>query len=97
MKSVVAEAMQEGAWGISTGLDYPPGSYADTNELIELSKVVEKYAGFYHTHARSELMWQPGNGIMAPWEEAIDIGFASGIPIHLTHYQIGRASCRERV
>ncbi|MQG05055.1 MAG: D-aminoacylase [SAR202 cluster bacterium] len=90
MKSVVAEAMQEGAWGISTGLDYPPGSYADTNELIELSKVVEKYAGFYHTHARSELMWQPGNGIMAPWEEAIDIGFASGIPIHLTHYRQGK-------
>ena len=84
MKSVVREAMEEGAWGLSTGLDYPPGSYADTNELIELSKVVVAMGGFYHTHTRSSLR---SKGLLAPWEEAIEIGKRSGCPVHLTHYR----------
>ena len=55
MKSVVREVCEEGSFGLSTGLDYPPGSYADTNELIELSKVVARAGGFYHTHTRALL------------------------------------------
>ncbi|MEE8443057.1 MAG: amidohydrolase family protein, partial [Dehalococcoidia bacterium] len=86
MKAVVREAMEEGAFGLSTGLDYPPGSFADTNELIALSKVVASMGGFYHTHTRASLRQK---GLLAPWEEALDIGRGSGIPVHLTHYRQG--------
>ena len=84
MKSVVRESMEEGAWGISTGLDYPPGAYASTDELIVLSEAAARLGGFYHTHTRSSLR---SEGLMAPWEEALDIGRRSGIPLHLTHYR----------
>ena len=84
MKAVVREAMEEGAFGLSTGLDYPPGAYADTNELIELSKVVAAKGGFYHTHTRASLLRQ---GLLAPWEEALEIGRGADIPVHLTHYR----------
>ena len=84
MKAVVREAMEEGACGLSTGLDYPPGAYADTHELIELCRVVTDMGGFYHTHTRASLAKQ---GLLAPWEEALEIGRQSGIPVHLTHYR----------
>jgi len=84
MKSVVREAMEEGAWGLSTGLDYPPGSFADTAELSTLSRVSASLGGIYHTHTRASLRSQ---GLLAPWEEALDIGRQSGCPIHLTHYR----------
>ena len=84
MKAVVREAMEEGACGLSTGLDYPPGAYADTQELIELSKVAASMGGFYHTHTRASLAKQ---GLLAPWEEALDIGRGADIPVHLTHYR----------
>ncbi|MDA0771233.1 MAG: D-aminoacylase [Chloroflexi bacterium] len=87
MKSVVREAMEEGAWGLSTGLDYPPGAYADTDELVALSEASARLGGFYHTHTRASLKAQ---GVLAPWEEALDIGRRSGIPIHLTHFRQGR-------
>ena len=84
MKAVVREAMQEGAWGLSTGLDYPPGAYADTDELVALSEEAARHGGFYHTHTRASLL---ARGLLAPWEEAIEIGKRSGIPVHLTHYR----------
>jgi N-acyl-D-amino-acid deacylase len=86
MKSVVREVCEEGAFGLSTGLDYPPGSYADTNELIELSQVVARAGGFYHTHTRGLLRAQ---GRLAPWLEALEIGRAAGIAVHFTHYRQG--------
>jgi N-acyl-D-amino-acid deacylase len=84
MKSVVREAMEEGAWGLSTGLDYPPGAYASTDELVALSEVSARMGGFYHTHTRASLR---AKGLLAPWDEALDIGRRSGSPIHLTHYR----------
>jgi N-acyl-D-amino-acid deacylase len=84
MKSVVREAMEEGAWGLSTGLDYPPGAYAETDELVALSEVTARLGGFYHTHTRASLR---AKGLLAPWEEALDIGRRSGIAVHLTHYR----------
>ena len=84
MKSVVREAMEEGAWGLSTGLDYPPGSYADTEELAALCAVSASMGGFYHTHTRASLR---ARGLLAPWEEALEIGRRSGSPVHLTHYR----------
>jgi N-acyl-D-amino-acid deacylase len=86
MKSVVREAMEEGAWGLSTGLDYPPGSYADTDELVALAETSAKMGGFYHTHTRASLA---SRGLLAPWEEALDIGRRGGSPVHLTHYRQG--------
>ena len=84
MKAILRETMEEGSFGMSTGLDYPPGSFADTNELIELNKVVASMGGFYHTHTRGELRRKSH---MAPFEEAVDIGRGSGVPVHLTHYR----------
>ena len=86
MKSVVREAMEEGAWGISTGLDYPPGAYASTEELIELSKEGAKLGGFYHTHTRASLK---SKGRLEPWMEALEIGKGADIPVHLTHFRQG--------
>ena len=86
MKAVVREAMEEGAWGLSTGLDYPPGSYASTEELGALAEVAARLGGHYHTHTRASLRSQ---GLLAPWEEALAIGRLGDCPVHLTHYRQG--------
>ena len=82
MKALLREAMEEGAYGMSTGLDYPPGSYATTEELIELSREAAKLGGIYHTHCRHRL----GDASLDPFKEAIDIGRRSGIASHITHF-----------
>ena len=82
MKAIIREAMEEGAFGMSTGLDYPPGSFADTDELVELSRRVTQLGGIYHTHVRYEL----GDGFLDPFREAIEIGQRSGVPVHITHF-----------
>ena len=74
--------MEEGAWGLSTGLDYPPGGYADTAELIELSAEVARLGGIYHTHVRYGL----GDRFLDPFREALEIGRRSGIAAHITHF-----------
>jgi len=84
MKSALREAMEDGAWGLSTGLDYPPGAYGDTAELAALAEVSAKLGGFYHTHTRKSLGVK---GVMGPSEEAIEIGRRSGSAVHLTHYR----------
>ena len=84
MKAVVREAMEEGAWGLSTGLDYEPGAFSDTDELVALSETAARMGGFYHTHTRSALR---AKSLLAPWHEALDIGRRSGIPLHMTHYR----------
>jgi N-acyl-D-amino-acid deacylase len=81
MKADLREAMEEGAFGISTGLDYPPGQYATTAELIELSCEAAKLGGIYHTHCRHWL----GDRALDPFKEAIEIGRRAGIPAHITH------------
>lgn len=82
MKALLREAMEEGAYGMSTGLDYPPGSYATTDELVELSREAAKLGGIYHTHCRHNL----GDASLDPFKEAIDIGRRSGIAAHITHF-----------
>ena len=81
MKSLLRESMQEGAVGMSTGLDYPPGNYADTDELVELSSEAARLGGIYHTHMRYGL----GDRYLDPIREAIEIGRRSGVPVHITH------------
>ncbi|MBV8718568.1 MAG: D-aminoacylase [Chloroflexi bacterium] len=82
MRSIVRESMEEGAWGLSTGLDYPPGGYADTAELIELSTEAARLGGIYHTHVRYGL----GDKYLDPFREALEIGRKSGVPPHITHF-----------
>ena len=81
MKALLREGMEEGAYGLSTGLDYPPGNYADTDELVELSKEAARLGGIYHTHVRYRL----GDRFLDPFREAIEIGSRSGVPAHITH------------
>ena len=54
-RALLRTAMEEGAWGMSTGLDYPPGSFADTDELVALSEEASRLGGIYHTHVRYSL------------------------------------------
>ena len=82
MKAMIREAMQEGALGFSTGLDYPPGGYASTDELVALSEQVAELGGIYHTHVR----YKSGDMFMDPFREAIEIGARSGVPVHITHF-----------
>ncbi len=82
MKALLREGMEEGAIGISTGLDYPPGSYADTAELVALSEEAARLGGIYHTHVRYSL----GDRFLDPFKEAIEIGRRSGIAAHITHF-----------
>src|SRR5438046_2759923 len=78
MKSLVAQAMQQGAFGISTALIYPPGHYAKTEEIIELAKVAAQYGGIYGSHMRSE-----GNTEVQAIQEALRIGREANIPVEI--------------
>jgi len=83
MKALVAQTMQEGAFGISTALIYPPGHYAKTDELIELAKVVSTYGGIYASHMRSE-----GQSEAAAIEEALRIGHEAHVPVEIFHLKV---------
>jgi len=83
MKALVAEAMQQGAFGLSTALIYPPGHYARTEELIELAKVASQYGGIYGTHMRSE-----GQTEIAAIKEALRIGREAGLPVEIFHLKV---------
>lgn len=83
MKRQVAQAMDDGAFGISTGLYYAPGSYAKTEEVIELSKVAAAKGGIYDTHMRWEGAAE--NGLLSSIKETIRIGREAKIPLHISH------------
>lgn len=82
MKERTAECMKAGAFGFSSGLIYTPGTYAETEELIALGKVVATYDGLYATHMRSE-----GDNLLDAINEAITIGNACGIPVEISHFK----------
>ena len=83
MKRLVAQAMQDGAVGISTSLVYAPAFYAKTEELIELAKVASRYGGVYASHLRNE-----SNSIMQALDEAILIGKEANIPVEIFHLKM---------
>jgi PBP4 family serine-type D-alanyl-D-alanine carboxypeptidase len=87
MEALVAQAMKDGALGISTALIYPPGHYAKTDELIALAKVAAQYGGIYASHMRSE-----GAGEMAALDEAIRIGREAQIPVEIFHLKVSGKS-----
>jgi len=83
MRKLVAQAMEDGAVGISTSLVYAPAFYAKTEELIELAKVASRYGGVYATHMRNE-----SNAIMPALDEAIRIGTEANIPVEIFHLKM---------
>lgn len=80
MQARVEAAMRDGALGMSTGLIYVPGTYAQTEELIELSKVVAAHGGLYASHMRDE-----AQGVLESIDEALRIGREAGCRVHLSH------------
>ena len=82
MRAMVARAMGEGAWGLSTGLKYLPGAYSETDEVIELARVAADSGGIYTSHLREE-----GLGLVGGVAEAIEIGRRANIPVVLTHHK----------
>ena len=80
MKALVRQAMEDGAVGPSTSLIYPPAVYAQTEELIELTRVAGEYGGVYFTHMRNE-----SHAVLEAIREAIAIGEGAGVPVHIYH------------
>ena len=83
MKSQISLAMDQGAFGISTGLKYLPGNFSKIDEIISLSKVASKKGGIYTSHLRDE-----GLGVIESVKEAIDISKYAKIPVILTHHKV---------
>lgn len=82
MKAMVKRAMDQGAFGLSTGLKYLPGTFSETSEVIALSQVAGSLGGIYTSHLREE-----GLGLIEGVKEAIRIGREANIPIVLTHHK----------
>jgi N-acyl-D-amino-acid deacylase len=80
MKHLIVQTIDEGAWGMSTGLIYPPSIYATTDELVELSRAVAERGGFYFSHIRGE-----GSTLLQAIAEAIEIGERAGLPVQIAH------------
>jgi dihydroorotase/N-acyl-D-amino-acid deacylase len=80
MKKLVADAMRDGALGLSTSLQYVPARFAKTSELVELAKVAHQYGGIYATHQRSE-----ANTIDASLDEVFEIAQKAQIPVEIWH------------
>src|SRR5690606_30828584 len=91
MRKAVRWAMEEGAFGVASALIYPPGSYATTEELIEIARAMAPYGGVYITHMRSEA---------DQWLEAIDdalrIGREGGVPVEIYHLKAAGRSNWEK-
>ncbi|MCK4703253.1 D-aminoacylase [Candidatus Bathyarchaeota archaeon] len=85
MKKEIAKAMEVGCRGITTGLRYDPQSYAETEEVIELTRVVAEYGGFYTSHIRDE--GDRGDPLGAV-EEIIRIGRETGVPVNISHFKV---------
>lgn len=80
MQLLVEEGMQAGAFGVSTGLIYVPGTYAETEEIAALARVAGKYGGIYATHMRNE-----NDHVLTSIEEALRIGREAGCAVHVSH------------
>ena len=80
MEQELRDAMESGAFGMSSGLVYPPGCYAKTDELITLCKIVREYNGIYATHMRDE-----GDELEAALSETINISKESGVNTQVSH------------
>jgi len=82
MRRELEAALQAGVWGFTSGLEYPPSSYADEDELTELCAVVAEYGGFYATHLRNE-----GDTLVESVQEALNVAERAGLPLQLSHHK----------
>ncbi|MDA0587547.1 MAG: D-aminoacylase [Planctomycetota bacterium] len=82
MAKLAEKAMRDGAWGMSTGLIYVPSSYAETDELISLAKIVSRHGGIYASHIRGE-----GSTLLTSVAEALQIGRDANLPVHVSHFK----------
>ena len=94
MQALVDEGMKDGAYGLSTGLEYVPGRFSEPREVVELTRAVKKYGGFYISHERSEgrdPMWHvksdptPFVDLLDAVKETIAIGRETGVPVVASH------------
>ncbi len=83
MQGMVERAMRDGAFGLSTGLIYVPGTYADNAEVVALTKTVARFGGIYSSHVRDE-----ANGVYKAVAEAAAIGREAGVPVQLSHLKV---------
>lgn len=83
MRALLKQAMEDGAWGMSTGLAYPPGRAATTDELVDLMRVAKAYGGVYCTHMRDE-----GTRLLEAVREAVTIGEKASVPVQISHLKI---------
>jgi N-acyl-D-amino-acid deacylase len=81
MRALISTGMQQGAFGMSTGLWYVPGAYAETDEVVKLAKVVAEYGGIYASHVRSETA-ETGPAALL---EAMEVGRQAGVPVQIAH------------
>jgi N-acyl-D-amino-acid deacylase len=94
MQALVDEGMKDGAYGVSTGLEYVPGRFSEPREVVEITRPVKKYGGFYISHERSEgrdPMWHvasdptPYVDLIEAVKETINIGRETGVPVVASH------------
>lgn len=82
MKSLAVQAVKEGAFGMSSGLVYPPGIFAKPAEIIELCKAIAAEGGICETHIRNET-----DGVVEAVRGAIDVAEQAGIPVQIAHHK----------
>ena len=85
MCRLLDEALDDGVFGVSTGLIYPPSSYADTDEIVALAKVAARRGGLYFSHIRGE-----GDTLLDAVDEAIEIGRRADLPVQIAHHKAAR-------
>src|SRR5215813_1928020 len=83
MEAIVEQAMKDGAVGLSTGLIYTPGTFAKTDEIVDLARIVARHGGLYATHMRNE-----GEKVADAIKESIQIGEQAGLPVEISHFKI---------
>lgn len=87
MKLLLSESMKQGAWGLSSGLIYAPGSFSEVSELVELAKVVAEHNGIYTSHVRGE-----ADTVLDAIREAIQVGEESGVKVQYSHAKFSRVA-----
>lgn len=92
MKQLVAQAMQDGAFGMSSMLMMPPGSLATADDVVELCRVVREHGGLFSSHIRNE-----GLGVFDSVREAITIGERAGVPVDIIHLKIAEQKYWQRM
>jgi N-acyl-D-amino-acid deacylase len=87
MQALLDQEMRDGAFGLSSGIEYEPDSYSTTDELVDVAKTVKPYGGFYISHVRDE-----GAKVIDSWRELMVIAERAGIPGQITHIKLGSVS-----